>query len=217
MRLRTVRPRIIIRISLFSPGPAMKPNTFTLDKRLYELLQEEGLDRFTTQDLRDAFASRLEEGSFQLKDVRRYVYEQIRRMLRVGWLVLDDERKSRGQVYHRLPMPEKLRLNLISNGFEASLTPSKTKKRTSAEAAPTSAQSCAGSEVYQRLEATRKEVRLDLLASMGEAERYKQLISDMPYLRARVESEYQEAKDQSYRLLGHLRAVEKTISALSSP
>jgi len=32
-----------------------------------------------------------------------------------------------------------------------------------------------------------------------------------------VESEYQEAKDQSSRLLGHLRAVEKTISALSSP
>lgn len=190
----------------------MKPNTFTLDKRLYELLQEEGLDRFTTQDLRDAFASRLEEGSFQLKDVRRYVYEQIRRMLRVGWLVPDDERKSRGQVYHRLPMPEKLQLSLISNGFEVSLTPSKTKKRT-----PTSAPSRPGSEVYQRLEATLKEVRLDLLASMGEAERYKQLLSDMPYLRAHVESEYQEAKDQSSRLLGHLRAVEKTISALSSP
>ncbi|WP_299316083.1 hypothetical protein [uncultured Halomonas sp.] len=195
----------------------MKPTSFTLDKRLYELLQDEGLSQFTTATLRDAYASRLGDTPYKLGEVRRYVYEQIRRMLRVGWLVLDDERKSRGQVYHRLPMPEKLQLNLISNGFEASLTPSKTKKRTSAEATPTSAPDRPGSEVYQRLEATLKEVRLDLLASMGEAERYKQLLSDMPYLRAHVESEYQEAKDQSSRLLGHLRAVEKTISALSSP
>ncbi|MDI5891107.1 hypothetical protein [Halomonas rhizosphaerae] len=195
----------------------MKPNSFTLDARLYELLQEKGLDRFTTQDLRDAFASRLEEGSFQLKDVRRYVYEQIRRMLRVGWLVPDAERKSRGQVYHLRPMPEHLQLNLIQNGFELSLTPGRKRQQSPTKATHSSAPSSSDEDMHQCLEATLKEVRLDFLTSMGEAERYKQLLSEMPHLRGRVESEYQEAKDRSSRLLGHLRAVEKTITALSSP
>ena len=51
---------------------------------------------------------------------------------------------------------------------------------------------------------------------MGEAERYKQLLEEMPDLKDRVEGEYQEARDRSSRLLGHLRAVEKTLAALAS-
>ena len=70
--------------------------------------------------------------------------------------------------------------------------------------------------MYQRLEATLKEVRLDFLTSMGETERYKQLLDEMPHLRSHVEHEYQEARDRSSRLLGHLRAVEKTLTALPS-
>lgn len=62
----------------------MKPATFILDRRLYELLQEEGRSQFTTRELRDAYAQRLGGLTFRLGDVRRYVYEQIRRMLRAG-------------------------------------------------------------------------------------------------------------------------------------
>lgn len=42
----------------------------------------------------------------------------------------------------------------------------------------------------QYLEALLKEIRLDFLASMGEAERYKLLLDDMPHLRDKVEGEY---------------------------
>lgn len=68
----------------------------------------------------------------------------------------------------------------------------------------------------QRLESLHKEIRLDFLSSMGEAERYKLLLADMPYLRDKVESEYLEARDSSSRLLGHLRAIEKTLKTLST-
>lgn len=70
----------------------MKSASFIFDRRLYELLQEEGNIRFTTRELRDAYAKRLEGVTFRIADVRRYVYEQIRRLLRTGWLVLDEER-----------------------------------------------------------------------------------------------------------------------------
>ncbi|MDI5986262.1 hypothetical protein QLQ85_15825 [Halomonas sp. M4R5S39] len=194
----------------------MKPTSFTLDKRLYELLQDEGLTQFTTASLRDAYASRLGGTPYKLGEVRRYVYEQIRRMLRAGWLVLDDERRKRGQVYHLRPMPEHLQLKLIDNGFEKSLKPEHKTKRTSPEPSQSLAASGTEAEVYQRLESTLKEVRLDFLTSMGETERYKLLLDEMPHLRSHVEHEYQEAKDRSSRLLGHLRAVEKTLTALPS-
>ncbi|MNG31699.1 hypothetical protein D3C84_1175500 [compost metagenome] len=51
---------------------------------------------------------------------------------------------------------------------------------------------------------------------MGEAERYKLLLDEMPHLRGKVEGEYLEARDRSSRLLGHLRAIEKTIKTLAA-
>lgn len=69
----------------------------------------------------------------------------------------------------------------------------------------------------QQLEALYKEIRLDFLASMGEAERFKLLLDEMPHLRGTVEDEYMEARDRSSRLLGHLRAIEKTLTTLASP
>ena len=198
-----------------SSGASMKSASFTFDRRLYELLQEEGRSRFTTRELRDAYAKRLDGMTFRIGDVRRYVYEQIRRMLRMGWVVLDEERRSRGQVYHLLPIPAHLQLELIDNGFENSH-----KTACEPEQEPSAFDNSAvpqpSVDADQHLEALLKEIRLDFLASMGEAERYKLLLDDMPHLGDKVEGEYLEARDRSSRLLGHLRAIEKTLKTLAS-
>lgn len=199
-----------------SSGACMKSASFTFDRRLYYLLQEEGYTKFTTRNLRDAYAERLEGLTFRLGDVRRYVYEQIRRMLRAGWLVPDEERRTRGQVYHLRPIPAHLQLELIDNGFENSL-----KTQSEADLEPSVPEQGVvppepESDVEQHLKMLLKEIRLDFLSSMGEAERYKQLLDDMPHLKDKVESEYFEARDRSSRLLGHLRAVEKTLKTLTS-
>ncbi|MDC6700569.1 hypothetical protein, partial [Leclercia adecarboxylata] len=155
-----------------------------------------------------AYAKRLDGMTFRIGDVRRYVYEQIRRMLRMGWVVLDEERRSRGQVYHLQPIPAHLQLELIDNGFENSH-----KTACEPEQEPSAFDNAAvpqpSVDADQHLEALLKEIRLDFLASMGEAERYKLLLDDMPHLRDKVEGEYLEARDRSSRLLGHLRAIEK--------
>ncbi|AYC33033.1 hypothetical protein D3880_11955 [Pseudomonas cavernae] len=193
----------------------MKSASFIFDRRLYELLQEEGRTRFTIRELRDAYAKRLEGMTFRIGDVRRYVYEQIRRMLRLGWLVHDEERRTRGQVYHLLPIPAHLQLELIDNGFEnghkTSCEPEQEPSAFDNAAVPQPS-----ADADQHLEALHKEIRLDFLASMGEAERYKLLLDEMPHLRDKVEGEYLEARDRSSRLLGHLRAIEKTLKTLAS-
>ncbi|MDH4610431.1 hypothetical protein [Pseudomonas sp. BN102] len=196
----------------------MKSASFIFDRRLYELLQEDGRTQFTTRDLRDAYAKHLEGLNFRLGDVRRYVYEQIRRMLRVGWLVPDEERRTRGQIYHLQPIPAHLQLEVIDNGFESSLKTACEREREREPSVPElkNVPSEPSSDAEQHLESLLKEIRMDFLSSMGEAERYKQLLDELPHLREKVEGEYLEARDRSSRLLGHLRAVEKTLTTLAS-
>ena len=194
----------------------MKSASFIFDRRLYELLQEEGRTKFTIRELRDAYAKNLVGMNFRVADVRRYVYEQIRRLLRMGWVVLDKDRRVRGQVYHLQPIPAHLQLDLIDNGFENSLNtacdPEQEPTVFNCAAAPLKP----SPEADENLEALYKEIRLDFLSSMGEAERYKLLLDDMPHLRDKVEGDYLDARDRSSRLLGHLRAIEKTIKTLAA-
>lgn len=149
--------------------------------------------------------------------MRRYVYEQIRRLVRAGWVSPDEDRRVRGQVYHLQPIPTHLQLELIDNGFENSLmaagVPEPGTAVRDAEALPL--KSSANTDL--QLEALHKEIRLDFLTSMGEAERFKLLLDEMPHLRDKVEGDYLEARDRSSRLLGHLRAIEKTLKTLAAP
>ena len=68
----------------------MKSASFIFDRRLYELLQEEGRTRFTIRELRDAYAKHLDGMTYRIGDLRRYVYEQMRRMLRICLLYTSD-------------------------------------------------------------------------------------------------------------------------------
>jgi hypothetical protein len=191
----------------------MKPIPLTLDRHIFELFQSGQFEHFTTRELRDAYANILATPDVRLADIRRYVYEQIRRLLKVGWIREDTQRRKRGQIYHLLSRPAHLELRLVNNRSEMALIHSCSE----GEAPQASADSVtpAASTTHQ-LEALIKEIRLDFLASMGEAERYKQLLEDMPQLRERIENDYIEARDRSSRLLGHLRAVEKTLKTLAS-
>jgi len=140
----------------------------------------------------------------------RYIYDQVQRLKRVGWVAQDSVRRRRDQVFHVLEQPNDLQLALASH-------PSFT------ESIETAREECAGAASprldtkvcpTRRLESLAKEIRLDMLTALGEAERYKQLFAEMPVLRDCVEDDYLEARDRSSRLLGHLRAIEKTLKTL---
>ncbi len=194
----------------------MKPDPFSFDRRLYDLLQQGDFKRFTTRDLRDAYAKRLVGVTYRLGDVRIYVYEQIRRMLRAGWVIPAEERRKRNQVYCLQPTPKNLQLELVENVFENSLKALSGSLQKQITQETVSSPATWELDAAQQLESQLKEARLDFLSSMGEAERYKQLLDEMPSLKGKLEGEYLVARDRSSRLLGHLRAVEKTLSSLTS-
>ena len=191
----------------------MKSDSFIFDRRLYGLFQQGHLRQFTTNDLRNAYATHLAGITFNSSDLRRYIYEQIRRMLRTGWVIQDEKRQKRGQIYHWQSIPENLQLQLIDNGYENRAKPVNNPLQQPSNSVN---HDQLGPDVIEHLESILKEIRLDFLSSMGEAERYKQLLDEMPHLKDQVEDEYLEARDRSSRLLGHLRAVEKTLKTVMS-
>lgn len=194
----------------------MKSASFIFDRRLYELLQEEGRARFTVSELCDAYAQRLDGTTFCIGDVRRYVYEHVRRMLHMGWVDLVGDRRSLGQIYQMQSIPAHLKLELVDNGFQSSLNPVCPPEQETSVLNAETAQTQSEVDTDRQLEMLHKEVRLDFLASLGETERFKLLLEAMPYLSGQVEGEYLEARDRSSRLLGHLRAIEKTLKLLAA-
>ncbi|WP_406820060.1 hypothetical protein ACJA3S_22585 [Pseudomonas sp. KnCO4] len=149
------------------------------------------------------------DGSLSDVELWRYIYDQVRRLKRVGWIRQDAVRRRRDQVFHVLGKPSDLTVSLIDDVDSRSGTGC-------LDGGAGGARDLQQPELCAtlRLESLAKEIRLDMLTALGEAERYKQLFTEMPDLRLRVEEDYLDARDRSSRLLGHLRAIENTLKTL---
>lgn len=187
----------------------MKSVTFKLDRHVLELLQDGDYQQFTIRSLRAAY-SRLLSSQVNEVELWRYIYDQVRRLKRVGWIQQDPVRRRRDQVFHVLKRPTDLNVSLVQYRFETASVEPQIGGDTIGEQMIEQSQLCP----TRRLESLAKEIRLDMLTALGEAERYKQLFTEMPVLKARVEEDYLQARDRSSRLLGHLRAIENTLKTL---
>ncbi|ERL03068.1 hypothetical protein O999_04920 [Pseudomonas putida LF54] len=186
----------------------MKPATFKLDRHVFELLKDGDFQEFTIRSLRDGYACRMHSPVNDV-DLWRYVYDQAQRLKRVGWVRQDPVRRRRDQIFHVMEMPQNLALVLVDQRFAT------TAPKDPIEASPLQTSRAHGDDCpRRRLQSLANEIRLDMLTALGEAERYKQLFTEMPALKARVQDDYVEARDRSSRLLGHLRAIENTLKLL---
>lgn len=187
----------------------MKSSKIKLDRHVFELLKEREHQRFTIRSLMDGYVSRL---CSPINDIElwRYIYDQVQRLKRVGWVRQDSTwRRRRDQIFHVIGKPDAVTLMLVDHHFLGAHT-----EASSDETAYASSRIQDDGCPTRRLELLAKEIRLDMLTALGEAERYQQLYTEMPVLKACVEDDYLEARDRSSRLLGHLRAVENTLRLL---
>lgn len=194
----------------------MKQDLFEFDRQLHFLLCDHFSGEFTTHQLRDAYAALLPPSSFRLADVRVYVYEQIRRLIRAGWVEMAMQRQKRGQVFRMLEMPQRLQLVLVDGNFSMTVDSVEAPADEGREIPCSVPSSKEGQDDQARLQVMLKETRLDLLSSLGETERYKQLFEEIPHLKGRFEGVYLEVRDRSSKLLGHVRAIENTLKAISA-
>jgi hypothetical protein len=138
----------------------MKPATFKLDRCLYALLQDGDLQRFTIRQLRDAYASQSGCVGFSAAKLWRYIYDQVTRLKRVDWVSLDAARRRRDQIYCVQAIPELLNLELF-DGRASCTEPVSPELTVELSASPPT------SKPVLRLQALAKEIRLDMLTSVG--------------------------------------------------
>lgn len=190
----------------------MKKRTFIIDQVLYEVIIQSQLKLFTVKELRDLYANRLKSecvGPISLAKVRIYVYEYLRRMVKAGWVKLGEERRTRDQIYY---------LNDFPGHLIMQFTPETLASRLGIGASPMQA-TVKPKEISSHLLLLRsqlKELELDMFAALGEVERYKILIQDMPEFSIRLQQPYQSAREHSSKLIGHFRAVENALSLLQT-
>ncbi|WP_434519677.1 hypothetical protein [Pseudomonas sp. NFX1] len=189
----------------------MKPATFKLDRHVFELLQDGDFQQFTIRSLRAGYARQLQRGVTEV-ELWRYLYDQVQRLKRVGWVKQDPIRRKRDQVFHVLKSPANLTLSLVQHRYFTCLDETQSDECAKTDRPNAHSDLCP----TERLESLAKEIRIDMLSALGEAERYKQLFKEIPSLRVRVEEDYIQARDRSSRLLGHLRAIENTLKMLVS-
>lgn len=188
----------------------MAKRRFVIDQSLYKVINTFHGVSFTTEALRDMYASQLIEDGIKevpLAEVRLYVYEYIRRMLKSGWVTLYGEKKKRGQVYRLGGLPSDLELELIVGKFHQQLPACK------ADLAVNLHRNNSSSHV-DALHGQLKELELDMHASMGEVERYNLLMTEIPELRTKLKEPLESARERSSKLIGHFRAVENTLQIL---
>ncbi|MCY1417510.1 hypothetical protein D9M71_330460 [compost metagenome] len=115
-----------------------------------------------------------------------------------------------------LEMPQRLQLVLVDANFSLAVDPLEAPADEGRETPCPVPSSKEGQDDQARLQAMLKETQLDLLSSLGETERYKQLFEEIPHLKGRFEGVYLEVRDRSSKLLGHVRAIENTLKAISA-
>lgn len=190
----------------------MKPNHFNFDRTLYQILQSQHPKEFTVRKLRDEYAQSLKESTVSLTEIRKYIYTQIRRMLRIGWITYGPVRAKRNQVYHLHSFPENMNLVLVKSpisrpfikGVEGN---SKNIKKIIIE----DYFFIENKEEGEYLSLMIDDIKFRITSSLGELECYQKLMKDLPQIKEKVEKEYDKAQEENLRLMGQLNAIEKII------
>lgn len=67
---------------------------------------------------------------------------------------------------------------------------------------------------FQDIEAKLRRVRMDFIATLGEAEMYKSILAEHPCLRVKLQDSYHRTRDRSSNLMGQMRALEQAVKIL---
>ena len=193
-------------------------SSMVLDQVLYELLMEEELRSFTVLQLRDAYADRVELNGLQLPRLRVYIYDQVRRLEKAGWVKIDDEKTKRNQIYHVLSQPEHVSVRSQLPALGMRLKQASEPEIDSSDQCEVSYKqrelAKARSNSSSKLEEKLKETKLDFLTTLGESESYKQIMEDMPELHDQLVQDFDRAREKSLKLLGRVRAYETALERL---
>ncbi|WP_336270010.1 hypothetical protein [Vreelandella arctica] len=195
----------------------------SIDKRLFELLVAPENARFTIRSLRDQYADQNGIPSKHRPALRRFIYERIKKLINAGLVEKDSEKRKRDQLYHSLPSISGAGICIEDESFEGwhqRLVP-QADNETEKEAIIRKEQDGCEQGINAKkaashlaLEKELKETQSEFLSTLGEVEAFRELMDEYPELKPDIIVDHRDAYDRSARLMGRVRALEKSLHRL---
>ncbi len=180
-----------------------KSQPLSVDKILIELLRQRSDTPFSNTSIRDMYLLQIPEVQRPSRNqVRKYIYRELLRLEKAK--VIDRYEGSTGRGCKFI-----YRSNNQDISLEAKPSPF--------SAAYGHVESSMDGETQRALQEELSKRKVELIASIGEAEEYQRLYNKYPALRSAVKAQYLESRERSTKLLGQLRAVESVITKIGSP
>ncbi|PTB99665.1 hypothetical protein C9993_01885 [Marinobacter sp. Z-F4-2] len=169
-----------------------------VDHILLSLMKQFAASPFSTTAIRDLYLGRISPAENPDRNaIRKYIYRELLRLEAAGLVERHDGQTGRGCKFTYQGMPSGTALQNKRSPF----APVEQKNELSMDAAT--------------LKGLRDELskrKVELVASLGEAEEYQRLYNKFPALQQAVRAQYLESRDRSTKLLGQLRAVETVLA-----
>lgn len=194
-----------------------------IEERIFELLLETEDAQFTIRSLRDQYAQRYGIAAKHHADLRRFIYERIKKLITAGWVEKGREKRKRDQLYFVLPSIREAGLCLEGESFESwhqRLVAPAPKETASTTVTSKEEGSCVQSTTARKavsqlaLEKELKETQSEFLSTLGEVEAFRELMDEYPDLKPNIVVDHRDAYDRSARLIGRVRALEKSLHRL---
>jgi hypothetical protein len=180
-----------------------KTQSLRVDKILIELLRKQSGTPFSTTRIRDLYILQIPEAQRPSRNqLRKDIYRELLRLESAE--VIERHAGSTGRGCTFIFCPEHSDVEL-----EAKPSPFETGDPHVESLMDVGTQRALQEELFQR--------RIELVASIGEAEEYQRLYNKYPALRCAVKEQYLESREKSTKLLGQLRAVESVITKIGLP
>lgn len=177
-----------------------KERSIKIEQSLYEVIKLDSFNDFTIMQLRDAYKN-TSDVPMDAVEARKFVYRQILRFMRLGLFKKEAAANARDTKYHK-----------TSKFFKTNFTIRSQVKVP--QKSPTSL--ITKNEGLVEIKEQLKQYKVDLLASIGESEEYMRLYTSNPEFKALLEAEYYQARDQSSKLLGQIKALKTVLTHYSN-
>ena len=175
-------------------------NKLKIDQYLSRVLQNKSFDSFTVTELRDAYMEILDI-QITAVEARKFIYRQVLRFLRLGLFKKEAASNARDTKYIKTPefFKSEFKARSLSSAPRINSVPLENQNKG-----------------LLKIEEQLKQYKVDLLASVGESEEYMRLYKSNPEFKVLLETEYHQARDQSSRLLGQIKALKTVLTHYSN-
>ncbi|MEI6895287.1 MAG: hypothetical protein V5789_11840 [Colwellia sp.] len=162
-----------------------------LNKNIYVLLVLKKINNFTISELKDAYI--VECNDYKAEDeARKFIYRQVYKLVGCGYLTKTGPHNTSRIKYHQT---ESFNNKFSTDGYSKKLLPA--------------------NEVDLKPVLMNKlfKYRERLISSIAESEEYQRLCNQYPYLLKTLKPQLELSKNKTYRFLGKITAIEKTLSS----